>query len=243
MKESVSYYYGDDQNIEVVIYKNSLRSYHVHTHADHYTVGVIQNGTIEIINNGTVTTCSNGEYFVISPDTAHSFRAIDSSAYDMISICIKADYLFNNDFESIINVLNSLLERLKTGMTDQINDALIVLYAGLTGVSDNTRRTYSEEIKRQLMLSPENPLSVEDMSQNVCVSPYHMIRQFKTEMGLTPHQFQIQSRIRKAQKMLQEGLTVTEVAFNTGFCDQSHFDRCFKRIVGIAPNEYRKSIL
>lgn len=243
MKESVSYYYGDNHNIEVVMYENSMLSYPAHTHVDHYTVGVVLNGIIEIVNAGKAITCRNGDYFVIQPDTAHSFRNVPNNSYSMISVCIKSDYLFNNDFESIIESLNIMLGKLITGKIEQINDAIIVLYAGITGISDNKERTYSEEIKRQLVNSPENPFSVEDMSQKVCVSPYHMIRQFKTEMGLTPHQFQIQSRIRKAQRMLQEGNTVTEVAFNTGFCDQSHFDRCFKKIVGIAPNEYKKVIL
>ena len=74
------------------------------------------------------------------------------------------------------------------------------------------------------------------------MSPYHMIRQFKSFCGLTPHQFQIQCRVRKAQKILEEGKSVTEAAYAAGFCDQSHFDRCFQRIVRLTPSEYRQAL-
>lgn len=41
---------------------------------------------------------------------------------------------------------------------------------------------------------------------------------------------------------IEEGKSVTEVAYATGFCDQSHFDRCFHKIVGLTPNEYKQSV-
>ena len=90
--------------------------------------------------------------------------------------------------------------------------------------------------------APENTFLIKDMAQNIGVSPYHMIRKFKVAHGLTPHQFQIQCRIRKAQKLLEEDKSVTEVAYATGFCDQSHFDRCFYRIVRLTPSEYKQSV-
>lgn len=100
----------------------------------------------------------------------------------------------------------------------------------------------SQRLKERILKVPENTFLIEDMAQSIAVSPYHMIRQFKAACGLTPHQFQIQCRVRKAQRLLEEGKSVTEVAYATGFCDQSHFDRCFKRIVWLTPNAYRQSV-
>jgi len=97
---------------------------------------------------------------------------------------------------------------------------------------------------RQLILdAPESVFFIEDMAKNINVSPYHMIRQFKAVCGLTPHRFQIQCRVRRAQKLLQDGKRVVEVAYETGFYDQSHFDRCFRKIVKLTPNEYKSSII
>ena len=103
-----------------------------------------------------------------------------------------------------------------------------------------TKDTYSKDVKHKILEVPESSITIEDISNEVCVSSFHMIRQFKKEIGLTPHQFQIQCRIRKAQKMLLSHRTIAEVALDTGFCDQSHFIKCFKKIVGMTPNAYQK---
>ena len=95
-------------------------------------------------------------------------------------------------------------------------------------------------MKHKLIQVPEETISIEEMSNEICVSSFHMIRQFKKDVGLTPHQFQIQCRIRKAQKMLLSDKTIAEVALDAGFFDQSHFVRCFKKIVGMTPASYQK---
>lgn len=102
--------------------------------------------------------------------------------------------------------------------------------------------TCLKRLKQFILDVPENIFRIEDMAQRVGISPYHMIRQFKAACGLTPHQFQIQCRVRKAQKLLEAGKSVTEAAYATGFCDQSHFDRCFRKIVRLTPSEYKQSV-
>ena len=79
------------------------------------------------------------------------------------------------------------------------------------------------------------------MAKNAFISKYHFIRTFKAEAGLTPHQFQLQNRIRKAKRLMLESKTMTEVALTTGFCDQSHFIRLFERYVGLTPSAYLTS--
>ena len=71
---------------------------------------------------------------------------------------------------------------------------------------------------------------------------HHFIRKFSSENGITPHKFQLQCRIRKAQKLLAAGKKVTEVAQDCGFFDQSHFDREFKKMLGISPEIYAKNV-
>ncbi len=109
-------------------------------------------------------------------------------------------------------------------------------------VSSKDEQNYSNTLKKMIINVPENRFSIEDMAQNIGVSPYHMIRQFKNVCGLTPHQFQIQCRVRKAQKLLEEGESVTEAAYATGFCDQSHLDRCFRKIVRLTPSAYQQAV-
>ena len=58
---------------------------------------------------------------------------------------------------------------------------------------------------------------------------------------MTPHQFCIQNRIRKSQSLLDGEKTISRIAAEMGFYDQSHFDKAFHRIVGISPSEYIRS--
>lgn len=109
-----------------------------------------------------------------------------------------------------------------------------------------TRESNEEDdlhkLKEGIMSAPEQTISIEEMAEQTGISPYHMIRSFKSVCGLTPHQFQIQCRVRKAQRMLAEEKSVIEVAYAAGFCDQSHFDRCFQKIVGLTPGQYKQVV-
>ena len=98
-------------------------------------------------------------------------------------------------------------------------------------------------IKREIIGNPELELSIEQLSKKVNISSYHMIRKFSDENGLTPHKFQMQCRVRKAQQLLRQGYKVVDVAHMVGFCDQSHLDRVFKKQVGITPEEFINSAI
>lgn len=128
---------------------------------------------------------------------------------------------------------------------ETVNDtpySMVILCAPVDEIPGENEISYTKRLKQLILNAPENVLLIEDMAQSIGVSPYHMIRQFKAACGLTPHQFQIQCRIRKAQELLEKEKSVTEVAYATGFCDQSHFDRCFHKIVRLTPSEYKQSV-
>ena len=98
------------------------------------------------------------------------------------------------------------------------------------------------ELKDTILDSPENMYLIEEMAQDSNISPYHLIRIFKKAFGLTPHQFQIQCKVRKAQKLLEEEKSICDVSYRAGFCDQSHLDRCFQKFVGLTPKEYKDAV-
>ena len=58
---------------------------------------------------------------------------------------------------------------------------------------------------------------------------------------MTPHKFQMQNKVRKAQRMIEKGEPLSVVAMDLGFYGQSHFIKCFKNIVGLTPREYKQS--
>lgn len=92
-------------------------------------------------------------------------------------------------------------------------------------------REYLESLYSQNIL-------LEELASVANLSPYHLLRVFRQEMGLPPHSYLIQVRVRRAQELLRAGLPVSQVATETGFTDQSHLTRYFKRIVGVTPSQY-----
>ena len=65
-------------------------------------------------------------------------------------------------------------------------------------------------------------------------------RQFKAATGLAPHQYVISGRVARGQHLLRTGgeLGLAEVAFRSGFANQSHFCLHFKRFVGVTPRQF-----
>lgn len=81
-------------------------------------------------------------------------------------------------------------------------------------------------------------ISLKDLAHVTDLSPFHLSRLFRQEIGLPPHQYQLQSRIARAKALLVQGMPLKKVAKETGFADQSHLTRHFKKFVGVTPGRY-----
>lgn len=97
-------------------------------------------------------------------------------------------------------------------------------------------------MKLIILREPEKKLELDELAKNIFISKYYLVRKFKNEIGLTPHNFQVQRRIRKAQQLLIDSKSITEVANEVGFYDQSHFIRIFKEYLNVTPSEYIESV-
>jgi AraC family transcriptional regulator len=87
----------------------------------------------------------------------------------------------------------------------------------------------------------DDALTLRDLAAIAHLSPYHFARRFKESTGLPPHRYIIARRIERAKHLLrgEEELSLAQVAAQTGFWDQGHFTRHFKRLVGVTPKRYR----
>ena len=81
-------------------------------------------------------------------------------------------------------------------------------------------------------------VSLEQLSQVAGISRYHLCRLFRKEMGVSVSVYQTQLRLTQARKLLAKGSTIAESAIATGFYDQSHFGKHFKRHTGATPAKY-----
>jgi AraC-like DNA-binding protein len=84
------------------------------------------------------------------------------------------------------------------------------------------------------------PLSIEELSAIVGISPYHFLRAFKQVAGLTPHQFILRRRLREAALRLRTTAEpVLDIALDAGFGDLSNFNHTFRSAFGTTPTHYR----
>lgn len=85
-------------------------------------------------------------------------------------------------------------------------------------------------------------INIDDICKAINLSPYHFIRIFKAQIGLTPHEYLMQVRLEKAEEMLQRGgCSVEEVAHMCGFINPGHFSTLFKKVIGIPPSRYKRN--
>lgn len=83
-------------------------------------------------------------------------------------------------------------------------------------------------------------LTVDDLADAVDLSPSSLERRFRSEMDTTPWRYVLARRIDAAKRLLETtDRSLAAIAFDTGFYDQSHFTRTFKRLEGQPPGAYR----
>lgn len=86
------------------------------------------------------------------------------------------------------------------------------------------------------------PVSLDTLAAVSGLSRFHLCRVFAKEVGMPPHQYLLQIRLRRAKALLRQGATIAAAAFETGFADQSHLTRWFQKIVGTTPGVYQRSV-
>lgn len=88
------------------------------------------------------------------------------------------------------------------------------------------------------------PLTIQSVAAEVGVSSVRLSRAFRKAFGESLGSYQRRLRIRQACDLLcNEEMSVAEIALVTGFADQSHFTRVFRRITGTTPAAYRRHAL
>jgi AraC-like DNA-binding protein len=85
---------------------------------------------------------------------------------------------------------------------------------------------------------PQANVSLVALAAVAGLSPYHLCRVFKDRVGLTPHAYQDQLRVRRAKQLLDQEVPIARAAVEAGYYDQAHLTRHFKRVMGVTPGAY-----
>ncbi|MES2940423.1 MAG: helix-turn-helix domain-containing protein [Pseudomonadota bacterium] len=132
---------------------------------------------------------------------------------------------------------------------DEAALALVTRFARAAGERPLPRHRRSPRDRRRAVESAlwieahaDQPLDLATLAARAALSPFHYLRVFSAIFGVTPHQYLLRCRLRRAARLLAEEprRPVTQVALDAGFADLSNFVRTFRRAAGMAPTRLRK---
>ncbi|WP_226889832.1 AraC family transcriptional regulator [Nostoc sp. MG11] len=88
----------------------------------------------------------------------------------------------------------------------------------------------------------DRELSLEQIAAVIHISPTYFASLFKSATGISPHQYVIRQRVKRAKMMLlKTDLAIANIALQVGFSSQSHLTQQFKRFTGMTPKQARPS--
>jgi AraC-like DNA-binding protein len=99
-------------------------------------------------------------------------------------------------------------------------------------------RTKMQQVREYLAAHFRRDVSIDELSLQVGLSRFHLMRAFSQEFGMPPHAYTNQLRLIEAKRLLREGVAAAEVAAAVGFYDQSHLTRHFKRAFDLTPRSF-----
>lgn len=106
---------------------------------------------------------------------------------------------------------------------------------------DRTAPIWLSQAKEYLNANYLSPPSLNELARAAEVHPTHLARTFRKFENCTAGEYVRHVRLEQAQRRLIEtSISLAEIAIETGFSDQSHFTRVFKRATGLTPAEFRR---
>ena len=159
------------------------------------------------------------------------------------------DFLVQSDaalcIHSIMKILEGFDRRCAVNepmLSKRINDLLI--QAMLSSQQEKKQLKCLGAIDESLMFIAEHveqPLTLEQLAENVSLSPFYFARLFKKETGFSPHEYIVRARVDKAKYLLKStSLRLKEIACRCGFGNECSFSTSFKKLSGCTPRAYRR---
>lgn len=241
--------------------------YDRHSH-DAYLFGVTEQGVQAFRCRGSTRASAAGMIMAFNPDDPHDGHAVarDGFTYAMLHLGtdLVADILADAQgrraglplfTEPVVGdePLAGRLRRLNALLLDGATRleaqelvmgavlAMVERYASQPVAVPTPRGSGAPSRVRDLLHDCfADDLSADDLARAVGLSRFQLYRQFRERYRIPTSAYLRQVRLREARRRLAEGEAIAQVAFATGFADQSHLTRWFRRTYGITPSVYQQ---
>jgi AraC-like DNA-binding protein len=239
-----------------------------HWHEE-YQLCLIQSGSGELIYRGRDLPTPPASLFMVHPGEVHSNRADDRGGCSYRTLFVGPETMraaaaeagargssipffptavvYDDDTIGRFVELHCALERPASSLERQT--LLVGLLARLVARYSERRpperapgaeRAAVSRARDYLAAHADENVSLDVLARVANLSPFHFSRVFAAETGMPPHAFQTQLRVSRAAALLRAGWPIPQAAAHTGFADQSHLTRHFKRLTGVTPGRYAR---
>lgn len=128
-----------------------------------------------------------------------------------------------------------------------IDGLVLAMMAHLSRIETAAERSgapaWLDRVREMLHDRADQPMDIAGIAAEVDIHPVHLARVFRDHHGCSPGEYLRRVRVEHACTMLADTpRTLAQVAYRSGYADQSHFTRQFKRAVGVTPGEYRRLV-
>jgi len=254
----------EHKNIELLSASFKEFSYSKHWHNE-LALGIIEKGVEGLDYKGSKIMIPQGNIVAINPGEIHtgfagtktgwtyrmfyfneeSIKDILEESYSKYSMIlketnIKDDVLYKNLYSLHKSLEEEDFTLNKESLLIHTIHQMFLKHGDikLTEKLSFTDYKYNAIIKEYLIENCKENISLQDLVTLVPRDKYQIIRNFKKQFHLSPHQFLVLLKVEKARLLLLKGCNITEAALSTGFFDQSHFSNKFKTIYGTSPGAY-----
>jgi AraC-like DNA-binding protein len=249
-------------NLELMHASNLTHDYPRHIH-EKYCLGIMLQGAETHICRGKTYKAFPGDLMLLNADEAHASKSVGTE-YRVIHIHPKElnrigfEVIGRNPgtpyfSEPVIKnpLIFRLLLRLHLSLEQNAShleqESELISMMGLLLAQQNKIYDFQPPLKEPHRIKLVQDYLKSHYTENVSLSrlasianlsPFYLLRVFRHQTGIPPHEYQTQIRILHAKRLIHLGRSISEAALETGFFDQSHFTRNFKRIVGLTPGRY-----
>jgi AraC-like DNA-binding protein len=240
-----------------------------HAHAEFF-IGLTERGLATPTYRGGTHVIGPGDLIVLNPEEAHAggppadgswtYRALYPGPELLREIATEVrggsrtpwfggDVVRDREVASRLRRFHGLSERPGASMLErdaQLTEALALLVGrhaappGAPGPPGQEPRAVRRS-REYLEEHAEENVPLHALARYAGLSPFHLCRVFREAVGMPPHAYQTQVRVRRAKSLLGAGLPIALVAARVGFYDQAHLTRHFKRTMGMTPGRYAEA--
>ncbi|GAA3270307.1 AraC family transcriptional regulator [Dactylosporangium vinaceum] len=238
-----------------------------HSHAT-FAIGVVTCGEEQFHYRGALRRAGVGSLAILEPGEPHDGMAGRPEGWAYRVLYPSAALLFDGHPEPThfrepvvtdprsVRLVRAAHEELTAGVDPLAGQSRLVwAFAAVIGrhgerrVAEGALRARDaaavrkvDAIRDRLLADLRCAPSLRELAAGVELSQYHMIRVFREATGFPPHAWLVLERVCHARRLLAAGRTPAEVAGAVGFADQAHLTRWFKRVTGVTPAAFRKSV-